>query len=786
MRNDNHVGTSTAACALAGLSLLLGGACAWAAPASLGIPLGLITRTSPDHTVPYAVAGSVCLDCTGTYEHEPCGAGHNDKCLDAEPLSCGAVICGTTNSDDDFFYCYFNADRDWYHFTLAEPRSVTLKLKGTADLRLSLAEQYDGRFDGLPDPCDSTTGMLLPVLDAPACSAAEVTLCLPAGDHFVVVEPTGYAACGTEYRLERVCGASCTPQPPGDTCANARPVWLDSPAYHAEFTRTTCGYQDDYNTTCIPAGSDREDAVWKLYLAYPEALEIWVNPHGVGPVTVTLADNCPPVSGTCRRVTGGPTPVRLTTDVLQSGTYHLYVDAPANATCIPSFDLFIISPTTAGGACCIQSVCYAGVGESLCAPLGGVWQGPGSVCDPLTFTCSTGACCNNYTCSTTNYSACVSGGGTWLGPDVPCLPDICGYPPGACCYVDGTCAELTELACSGSLGTWQGALSGCEARGCPFVAPDCNGNHIADNVDISTHHSQDCDGNGVPDECDLAHGAPDQNHNGVSDACDPDSDGDGTIDDLDGCPFNSGKTQPGVCGCGSADIDTDGDGVLNCQDGCPNDPAKISPGACGCGVADTDSDGDGTPDCHDGCPSNPAKTQPGACGCAAPDSDGDGDGVLDCADGCPSDPTKIEPGACGCGVADADTDGDGVPDCVDNCPTAFNSDQTDADGDGIGDACDDSERPGPPPAPPLLRAIIDVIARAPLNDRFAPPLDRFESTFDGRVGNDLGDDQSSQTDPNVTPAAEVERLAVGAGLCPAAGTLSLLLVLAGLHRTRRR
>jgi hypothetical protein len=111
---------------------------------------------------------------------------------------------------------------------------------------------------------------------------------------------------------------------------------------------------------------------------------------------------------------------------------------------------------------------------------------------------------------------------------------------------------------------------------------DCNMNGIPDSQDISSGTSQDCDLNGVPDECQ------------------PDGDGDGTIDACDGCPNDPNKIAPGQCGCGVPDTDSDGDGTANCNDGCPNDPNKTAPGLCGCGVADTDSDGDGTPDCNDG------------------------------------------------------------------------------------------------------------------------------------------------------------------------------------------
>jgi hypothetical protein len=95
-------------------------------------------------------------------------------------------------------------------------------------------------------------------------------------------------------------------------------------------------------------------------------------------------------------------------------------------------------------------------------------------------------------------------------------------------------------------------------------------------------------------------------------ACEPDADGDGTPDCVDGCPNDPAKIAPGACGCGVADTDTDGDGTADCVDECPDDPAKIAAGACGCGVSDADTDGDGTPDCNDGCPNDPAKTAPGA------------------------------------------------------------------------------------------------------------------------------------------------------------------------------
>jgi hypothetical protein len=151
-----------------------------------------------------------------------------------------------------------------------------------------------------------------------------------------------------------------------------------------------------------------------------------------------------------------------------------------------------------------------------------------------------------------------------------------------------------------------------------------------------------------------------------------DTDDDGTVDDLDGCPYDPDKVSSGACGCGSVDADTDQDGTLDCIDDCPNDPDKTGFGSCGCGVSDMDSDNDGSADCLDGCPNDPNKTDPGSCGCNAADTDSDNDGIPDCFDECPSDPDKVDPGNCGCGISDIDSDGDGTPDCLESEIDAMN------------------------------------------------------------------------------------------------------------------
>jgi hypothetical protein len=65
-----------------------------------------------------------------------------------------------------------------------------------------------------------------------------------------------------------------------------------------------------------------------------------------------------------------------------------------------------------------------------------------------------------------------------------------------------------------------GAAYAFESDGASAPNPDCNGNGVADDVDIAERTSEDCNANGVPDECDIAAGdSDDLNANGVPDEC---------------------------------------------------------------------------------------------------------------------------------------------------------------------------------------------------------------------------------------------------------------------------
>ena len=159
----------------------------------------------------------------------------------------------------------------------------------------------------------------------------------------------------------------------------------------------------------------------------------------------------------------------------------------------------------------------------------------------------------------------------------------------------------------------------------------------------------------------------------VSDDAVVDSDGDGYIDTMDGCPDDIMQWTD-VDGDGYCDeiddacpddpnewMDTDGDGVCDNSDPCPEDFTQK-----------TDADGDGVCDERDdACPDDPESWR-----------DTDGDGVCDRTDDCPNDPEET-----------IDTDGDGYCDGKDDCPDDPNG-WADTDLDGDCDEDDDSDGDG--------------------------------------------------------------------------------------------
>jgi outer membrane protein OmpA-like peptidoglycan-associated protein len=134
-----------------------------------------------------------------------------------------------------------------------------------------------------------------------------------------------------------------------------------------------------------------------------------------------------------------------------------------------------------------------------------------------------------------------------------------------------------------------------------------------------------------------------------------DSDQDGVIDKLDGCPSTPAGARVDSKGC---PLDGDGDGVYDGLDRCEGTPKGATVDASGC---PTDSDKDGVFDGIDHCADTPAGARVDPQGCP---SDSDGDGVPDGIDQCEATPKGCTVNANGC---PSDEDQDGVCDGLDQC-----------------------------------------------------------------------------------------------------------------------
>jgi hypothetical protein len=207
-----------------------------------------------------------------------------------------------------------------------------------------------------------------------------------------------------------------------------------------------------------------------------------------------------------------------------------------------------------------------------------------------------------------------------------------------------------------------------------------------------------------------------------------DSDGDGLVDERDGCAELPEDRDGFEDGDGCPEIDNDGDGIIDAEDRCPGSAEDLDGFEDEDGCADPDDDRDGTPDASDACPREPGPTDtdPKRSGCpqrdrdmdgipdphdacsnraedrdgfededGCPDFDDDRDGVRDRDDRCPrvAGPARSDPELHGC--PSPDTDGDALEGDADRCPTEREDHDGDADGDGCPDADGTGKRPTP-------------------------------------------------------------------------------------------
>jgi outer membrane protein OmpA-like peptidoglycan-associated protein len=153
------------------------------------------------------------------------------------------------------------------------------------------------------------------------------------------------------------------------------------------------------------------------------------------------------------------------------------------------------------------------------------------------------------------------------------------------------------------------------------------------------------------------------------------------------------------------DRDTDKDGLLDSVDGCPTDPEDKDDFEDADGCPDPDNDNDGILDPNDRCPLDPEDKDGFEDMDGCPDPDNDKDQILDVDDKCPNRPENINgyQDTDGCPDGIPDTDGDGLTDDIDKCP----KDPEDKDGFEDEDGCPDPDND--------KDGILDVNDKCPLD-----------------------------------------------------------------------
>ena len=147
-----------------------------------------------------------------------------------------------------------------------------------------------------------------------------------------------------------------------------------------------------------------------------------------------------------------------------------------------------------------------------------------------------------------------------------------------------------------------------------------------------------------------------------------DTDGDGYVDDEDGCPNAPEDFDEFEDADGCPDLDNDQDKIVDTEDECPLEPEDYDEFEDVNGCPDPDNDQDTIADVNDTCPMEPEDMDEFEDENGCPDPDNDRDLIADLVDSCPMEPEDIDNFEDENGCPDPDNDKDGIVDVVDKCP----------------------------------------------------------------------------------------------------------------------
>jgi len=194
---------------------------------------------------------SCVVTCPGGahVENEACGESVNGSCLEAEVITCGQPVCGTSYSTTA------TRDTDWYKITTTGDTRYDMTVTAEFGAIVGLIE-YNPGFEGSGN-CNETTGYIEPYMTAGPCEEKTLNIpCMPGGIYFFFVsKPWEDWPCSNPYgEIDYVVTVDCVP------------CYAFCPA-NTLFGQPVAGTDDSWSagTSDLEVGYIRYEKFWDLY-----------------------------------------------------------------------------------------------------------------------------------------------------------------------------------------------------------------------------------------------------------------------------------------------------------------------------------------------------------------------------------------------------------------------------------------------------------------------------------------------------------------------------------------
>jgi hypothetical protein len=195
-------------------------------------------------------------------------------------------------------------------------------------------------------------------------------LILLPGTYYIMVDTWPPPTCITAFDLT----VRLKPPPqPGDNCTSPYVVNIPFDLPYILANGTTCGYRNDYDSTCLGYYDGGEDFILELNVTEPFRTDFLFDPRTSTYSGMLLDSICPPSMNCMAMKTSiGAMPYFLPYfAVLLPGKYYLMIDTWPSPSCIPSFLLEISSPIIPGEKC---SYPEKHILDMATLPLGPMWN----------------------------------------------------------------------------------------------------------------------------------------------------------------------------------------------------------------------------------------------------------------------------------------------------------------------------------------------------------------------------------------------------------------------------